>query len=76
MTNPKYYDKPNYSDCQNYYDSQDMVSPNYGHNDCTILYPLHNLNGKHRARTLPNYNKLYASLLIVPYCEFFFIVKS
>ena len=26
------------------YDSQDVVSPNCGHHDCTILYPLYNLN--------------------------------
>ena len=47
------------------YDFQDMVSPNYGHYNCTILYPLHNLNCKHRTRTLPNYNKYIAFLLIV-----------
>ena len=46
-----------------------MVSPNYEHHDCTILYSLHNLNCKHRTRTLANYNKCYASLLIVPCYE-------
>ena len=43
-----------------------MASLNYGHHDCTILYPFYNLNCKHRTRTLVNYNKCYASLLIVP----------
>ena len=63
MTNPNYYDS------HNYYESQDIVSPNYGHYDCTILYPLYNFNRKQRTRTLPKYNKCYASLLIVPYYE-------
>ena len=53
MTNPKYYD------------SQDMVSPSYGHHDCTILYPHDKFNCKHRSGTLAIYNKCYASLLIV-----------
>ena len=53
----------------NYYDSQDMVSPSYGRHDCTILYPHDNLNCKHRTGTLANYNKCYASLLIVPRYE-------
>ena len=49
-----------------YYDSQYMVSPDYGRHDYTILYPVCNLNCKHRTRTLANYNKCYASLLIIP----------
>ena len=58
------------------YDSQDMVSPNCGHQDCAILYPLYNLNCKHRTRTLPNYNKCYASLLIVPCYEKIYIIMK
>ena len=58
------------------YDSQDMVSPNCGHQDCVILYPLYNLNCKHRTRTLPNYNKCYASLLIVPCYEKIYIIMK
>ena len=57
-------------------DSQDMVSPNYGHHDCTILYPLYDLNCKHRTGTLPKYNKCYASLLIVPCYEKIYIMKK
>ena len=41
------------------YDSQDMVSPNCGHQDCAILYPLYNLNCKHRTRTLPNFKLIF-----------------
>ena len=63
MTNPNYYDS------HYYWDSQDMVSPSYGHHDCTIVYPLSNLNCKHRTGTLANYNKCYASSLIVPCYE-------
>ena len=68
MTNPTYYDKPkklgqppnimtnsNSYDSHNYYDYEDMVSPNYGHHDCTILNPLYKLNCKHRTRTIPIY---------------------
>ena len=81
MTNPNYYDKPQLlwktpvimtnpnNDSHNYYDSQDMVAPTYGHHDCTILYPLYDLNCKHQSGTLPKYNKWYASLLIVPCYE-------
>ena len=47
-----------------YYDSQDLVSPNYGHHDCTVMYPLYNLNCKHRTRTLASFNKCY-----VPCCD-------
>ena len=50
------------------YDSQDMVSPNYGHHDCAILYPLYNLDYKHRTGTLPNYKSvtlLYWSYLVM-----------
>ena len=76
-TNPNYYDESqllwvmtnlNYYGPHNHYDSKDMVSPNYGHHDCTIciLYPLYNLNCKHWTRTLANCNKCHASLLTVP----------
>ena len=60
----------------NYYDSQGMVSPNYEHHDCTISYPLYNLNCEHRNRTLPNYNKCYACLLIVPCYEKKYIIMT
>ena len=59
---PIFITDPNYLDSHNYYDSQDMLSPNYGHHDCTILYPIYNVNCKHRTTTLPKYNKCYASL--------------
>ena len=52
MTNPSYYDS------HIYYDSQDMISPKYGHHDCTILYPLYNLDCKHQTGTLPNYKSV------------------
>ena len=42
-----------------------MVSPNYGHHDSMVLYPLYNPNFKHRTRTLLNYNKKHVSLLTV-----------
>merc|ERR1719376_1926059 len=59
------------------YDSQDMVSPNCGHHDCIIFYPLNNLNCEHRTRTLPHYNKCHASLLIVPcYEKIYVIIKK
>ena len=60
---------PNYCDSHIYYDSQDKVSPNYGHHDCTVLYSLYNLKCEHRNRTLPNYYKCYAYLLIAPCYE-------
>ena len=48
---PHDYDSHDY-DSHNYdphnYDSQDMVSPNCGHHDGTILYPLYSLICKHR----------------------------
>ena len=56
---------PNYYDLPSFYDSRDTVSPDYGHHDSTILYPLYNLNYKHRTRAWTKYNKGYASLLIV-----------
>ena len=77
MTNPNYYDSrlwltimTHHYHSHDYdshdYDSKGVVSPNCGHHDCTILYPLHNLNCKHWTRILPIYNKCYASILIVP----------
>ena len=46
-----------------------MISLNYGHPDCMVLYPSYNLNCKHRTRKLPNYNKTYVFSLTVPYYE-------
>ena len=69
MTNPNYYDKLQLLWLHIYYDSKEIVSPKYGHLDCTILYHFYNLNCKHRSRTFPNYVKCYASLLIVPCYE-------
>ena len=43
-----------------------MVSPSYGHRNCIMLYHFHNLTCKHRNRKSTNYNKGYASLMIVP----------
>ena len=60
---------PNITTNPIYYDTKDMVSPSYGHHDCTTLLPLYNPNCKHRTGTLLNYNKCYASLLIVPFYE-------
>lgn len=46
-----------------------MGSANYGHHDCIVLYPINILNYKHRTKTLPNYDKCYVPLLVVPYYE-------
>ena len=50
MTNPNYYNSHNYCDS--------LVMD--------MLYPLYNLNCKHRTGTFANYNKCYSALLIVP----------
>ena len=50
-------------------DSRDMVSPKYGLEYCTILYPLYNINFKYRTIALAIYNKCFASLMAVPIYE-------
>ena len=66
INSPNIMKNPSYYESHNKCDSQDMVSPSYGHHDCTILYPIYNLNCKHRTSISANYNKYYAFLLIVP----------
>ena len=62
---PIFYDSNNCYDSHIYYKSRNTVSPICGHQSSTIVYPLYNLDCKHRTRTSANYNKCYASLLIV-----------